>query len=144
LPQITPHEAFLYFDKTNNSMSQINSNFRQIEDQALSIRPKNVFIFTDMTLNNNVLYFLYRDINNTEFIDATKPFNPIIRYARNSNVSQNIKRSRYDVDSLVGHGIILGGGPGFASAHSLDIIFDELEKTFDKYLKLYLEDSGGS
>ncbi|KAF0451034.1 S1 family peptidase [Gigaspora margarita] len=321
LPQITPHEAFLYFDEANNSMSQINSNFGQIEDQALSIRPKNVFIYTDMKLNNNVLYFLYRDIDNTEFIDATKPFNPIIRYARNSNASQNIKRSRYDVDSrnlkvkvlggdglyndaacsvgfwainrfipdkfyiitsghcfvsfsdvsylpwgsrtpasyigpidvdmkypidfglvsldgeeviptfsirnddddqykeliviydtpvstvgghicksgykthlscgyvfglngiyvdetgngdtnliitnmhgsggdsggavfsfgspqnlhsVVGHGIILGGGPGFASAHSLDSIFDELEKIFNIHLKLYLEDSGGS
>ncbi|CAG8671414.1 42893_t:CDS:1 [Gigaspora margarita] len=80
LPQITSNEKFLYFNKANNSMSQIKFNFEQINVRADLIKPKQVFIYIDMLLNNNVLYFERSDINNTEFITAAKPFNPTIFY----------------------------------------------------------------
>ncbi|RIB22571.1 hypothetical protein C2G38_2173646 [Gigaspora rosea] len=63
--------------KANNSMSQIKFNCEQIKLQANLTEPKKVFIFTDMVANNIVLCFL----------DDNPP------------VSQNTKRSRYDVDS---------------------------------------------
>ncbi|KAF0498864.1 serine protease [Gigaspora margarita] len=62
-----------------------------------------------MVANNNVLYFLDVNIDNTEFINATNPFNPIIVYPGNPPVSQNTKRSRYDVDSPEIKIEVLGG-----------------------------------
>ncbi|CAG8671434.1 42894_t:CDS:2 [Gigaspora margarita] len=37
--------------------------------------------------------------------------------------------SPQNLHSVIGHGIIQCGGPGLASAHSLDTIFNELEKS---------------
>ncbi|CAG8488233.1 26255_t:CDS:1, partial [Gigaspora margarita] len=60
LPQINPYMDFLSFDKAENSMSlnQLEYNFDQITFEASSIRPKMTFIYTELGINNNVLYFL--------------------------------------------------------------------------------------
>ncbi|CAG8820629.1 12219_t:CDS:1, partial [Gigaspora margarita] len=92
LPQITPHKAFLFFKKTNNSMSLLKHNFYKISSIAQIIHPKRVLIYIGMEYNNVVLYFLGHNINNTEFIDAVKSFNPTIIYEGSSPPSQNIIR----------------------------------------------------
>ncbi|RIB00132.1 hypothetical protein C2G38_2130432 [Gigaspora rosea] len=109
LPQIKPFQDFLFFKKANHSMSQIKSNFEQIKLQIYLTEPKRVFIFSNMVDNNNFLFFLDGNHNNTEFINATKPFNPTIIYEDNPPVSQNTKRSRYDVDSRELKFKVLGG-----------------------------------
>ncbi|RIB26342.1 hypothetical protein C2G38_2138324 [Gigaspora rosea] len=109
LSQITPHEAFLYFKEANNSMSQIKSNFEQISLQASLIKPQKVYIYTDMLINNNVIYILDSNLNNTKFINAIKPFNPTIIHANNPPASQNITQSQYVVDSRGLEVEVLGG-----------------------------------
>ncbi|KAF0536688.1 S1 family peptidase [Gigaspora margarita] len=100
LPQINPHKDFLSFDKAENSMSlsQLIYNFDQIAFQASSIRPNQTIIYTDLESNNNVIYIFNRDINNSEFIEAIKPYNPKIIYENINSppVSQNITQLRRD------------------------------------------------
>ncbi|CAG8843263.1 11077_t:CDS:2, partial [Gigaspora margarita] len=101
LPQINPHKDFLSFDKAENSMSlsQLEYNFDQIAFEASSINPERTFIYTDLELNNNVLYFFNSGINNSEFIKATEPYNPKIIYENSSPASQNITQLRRDFNS---------------------------------------------
>ncbi|RIB21468.1 hypothetical protein C2G38_2243921 [Gigaspora rosea] len=99
LPQIKPHEAFLYFKKANNSMNLLKHNFDKISFITQIIHPKKVLIYIDMRYNNVVLYFLGHNINNTEFIDAVKSFNPTIIYEGSSPGSQNIIRPQHEYDS---------------------------------------------
>ncbi|RIB24248.1 hypothetical protein C2G38_2169069 [Gigaspora rosea] len=51
--------------------------------------------------------------------------------------------SPQNLHSVVGHGIIMGGGTGIAVVQLLDTIFNELE-ILSIYLKLYLKDSESS
>ncbi|KAF0469048.1 hypothetical protein F8M41_025663 [Gigaspora margarita] len=51
--------------------------------------------------------------------------------------------SPQNLDSVVGRGIIVGGGQGIIAAQSLNTIFIELE-TLSRYFKLYLGNSRGS
>ncbi|KAF0430804.1 S1 family peptidase [Gigaspora margarita] len=112
LPQIIPYKDFLYFIKANNSLSQMQHDFSGIKGLVQKIRPNQLFIYTDMEINNNVIYLLDRNFNNSEFIDATKPFNPTIiyrKYQKNLSVSQNLAQSRRDVDSRNLEVEVLGG-----------------------------------
>ncbi|KAF0536666.1 hypothetical protein F8M41_009065 [Gigaspora margarita] len=92
LPQINPYKDFLSFDKAENSMSlsQLEYNFDQIAFEVSSINPERTFIYTDLELNNNVLYFFNSGINNS----ATEPYNPKIIYENSSPASQNITQLR--------------------------------------------------
>ncbi|KAF0513448.1 hypothetical protein F8M41_017762 [Gigaspora margarita] len=65
-----------------------------------------------MKLNNNVIYIFNRTFNNSEFINATRPFNPTIIYGKdqeNPSFSQNLAQSRRDVDSRNLEVKVLGG-----------------------------------
>ncbi|CAG8822260.1 35703_t:CDS:1, partial [Gigaspora margarita] len=93
LHQIKPHENVLHFKQTNNSMSRLKYNFDQIVRQVNLIRPSLVIVYTDMLDNNNVIY-VPNITDYTEFINATKPFDPIIIDISNSSASQNLAQSR--------------------------------------------------
>ncbi|KAF0543778.1 hypothetical protein F8M41_003454 [Gigaspora margarita] len=100
LPQISPYVEFLNFTIANKSMSQIQSNFREISHQTNIIQPKDLYIYTDMENNINVIFLLDSEFNNTEFINAIKPFNPKIIHSgdhNNLHVSQNLAQSRRDI-----------------------------------------------
>ncbi|RIB11633.1 hypothetical protein C2G38_2103128 [Gigaspora rosea] len=93
-------------------MSQIQLNFNEISLLAEKFVPKLLFIYTDMEINNNVIYIFYKNINNSEFINAAKPFNPTIIYdedQKNPSVSQNLAQSRRDFDSRSLEVKVLGG-----------------------------------
>ncbi|KAF0430803.1 hypothetical protein F8M41_005470 [Gigaspora margarita] len=112
LTQIKPYKDFLCFRRADNSMSQIQHNFNEISLLANRLRPKKLFIYTDMKVNNNVLLIFNESVNNSEFINAIKPFNPTIIYHKgqeNPPVSQNLAQSRRDVDSYDLEVRVLGG-----------------------------------
>ncbi|KAF0430806.1 S1 family peptidase [Gigaspora margarita] len=112
LPQIIPYKDFLYFNKAYNSLSQMQHDFSGIKFLVYQLRPKRLFIYTDMEINNNVIYIIDRNFNNSEFIDATRPFNPTIifhKFQKNPSVSQNLAQSRRDVDSHNLEVKVLGG-----------------------------------
>ncbi|RIB22803.1 hypothetical protein C2G38_2033294 [Gigaspora rosea] len=98
LPQIKPNEDFLSFKEANNSMSLLKSNFEQILHQADLIRPPLVVIYTDMVDNNNVIY-VPNITSYTEFLDATKPFDPIV-IEINPSASQNLAQSRRNINLI--------------------------------------------
>ncbi|RIB25059.1 hypothetical protein C2G38_2068349 [Gigaspora rosea] len=93
-------------------MSQIQLNLDEISLLAYKLVPKLLFIYTDMEINNNVIYIFEKNINNSEFINATKPLNPTIIYdedQENPSVSQNLAQSRRDFDSRNLEVKVLGG-----------------------------------
>ncbi|CAG8772440.1 24372_t:CDS:2, partial [Gigaspora margarita] len=101
---------------------------------------RGALIYTNMELNNIVIYFFDTLINHTEFINAVEPFNPEIIYASTQSFLQNmIRPRRRDVNSrdlvvkvsggdgvyneAVGvHGIVVTVGPGISAVQSLDTI----------------------
>ncbi|RIB14889.1 hypothetical protein C2G38_2143834 [Gigaspora rosea] len=110
LPKINPYEDFLYFFKTNNSMSRMKYNFDKIAAITQSFKPKDVLIYIDMSLNNVVVYLfnaLY--FNNTKYINAVDPFNPSIIYEYTPSVPQNLLRPQHDARFL---NIRILGGDG--------------------------------
>ncbi|RIB12532.1 hypothetical protein C2G38_2249439 [Gigaspora rosea] len=99
LPQINPYNNSLYFIEANNSLSQLKNNFGEISFLSKLKHAKNLYILTDMEYNNIVLYFFDRNDNNSEFLDAVKPFNPTIFYFDEEETPQPIIRPRRDVDN---------------------------------------------
>ncbi|KAF0555595.1 S1 family peptidase [Gigaspora margarita] len=99
LPQIKPYNNSLYFEEANNSLSQLKNNFAEIFWLSKLKHAKNLYILTDMEYNNIVLNFFNRKDNNTEFLDAVKPFNPTIFYFDGEETPPTIIRPRRDVDN---------------------------------------------
>ncbi|CAG8566955.1 31412_t:CDS:2 [Gigaspora margarita] len=115
LPQITPYNHSLDFKEVNNSLNKLKNNFGEISWLSKIKHAKNLYILTDMEYNNIVLYFFNRNDNNTEFLDAAKPFNPAIFYFDGEETPQTIIRPR-----LVLHGIHVAGGAGLSVAEELE------------------------
>ncbi|RIB22790.1 hypothetical protein C2G38_2293809 [Gigaspora rosea] len=109
LPQINSYKDFLHFEKANNSISQIYLNFGEIIHITQSMRPQGVIVYIDMSINNNVLYILHSEIDNTEFINAVEPFNPSIIYEDPPPAPQNIIQSQLNDDFNSVELRILGG-----------------------------------
>ncbi|KAF0550181.1 hypothetical protein F8M41_024928 [Gigaspora margarita] len=108
LPQIKPIESFLSFKEASNSMSRLQYNFDQIVQQVNLIRPPLVIVYTDMIDNNNVIY-VPNVASYTEFLDATKPFDPIVIDISDPSSSQNLAQSRRNVNPRSFKVKVLGG-----------------------------------
>ncbi|RIB22802.1 hypothetical protein C2G38_2033293 [Gigaspora rosea] len=74
-------------------MSRLKYNFDQIIQQVNLIRPPLVIVYTDMIDNNNVIY-VPNITSYTEFLDATKPYDPIVIDISDPSASQKLAQSR--------------------------------------------------
>ncbi|KAF0557221.1 S1 family peptidase [Gigaspora margarita] len=100
LPQISPYNKSLYFENVTDSIEQLKYSLQEITLIADSYDVRGALIYTNMELNNIVIYFFDTLINHTEFINAVEPFNPEIIYASTQSFSQNmIRPRRRDVNS---------------------------------------------
>ncbi|KAF0486343.1 hypothetical protein F8M41_022658 [Gigaspora margarita] len=96
LPQINPFINPLHFKPANNSLIQLKNNFDEIYSLSRIKFAKNLYILTDMEYNNIVLYFFDSHDNNTEFLNAVKPFNPIIFYLNGEDFT-NYNNSKREI-----------------------------------------------
>ncbi|RIB24486.1 hypothetical protein C2G38_2168436 [Gigaspora rosea] len=96
LPEIHSYRDLLTFLPASNSLYQLSFVFEQIIQLANLKMHIEFFIYVDIKLNNVVIYLLQSesDKRNKEFIDATKPYNPIIFYE--NTASPIMKRQKRD------------------------------------------------
>ncbi|KAF0553921.1 hypothetical protein F8M41_019764 [Gigaspora margarita] len=79
LPEIHPYRDLLTFLPASNSLYQLSFVFEQIIQLAKAKNAYRVYLYVDIRLNNVVIYLSQNesDKRNKEFIDATKPYNPL-------------------------------------------------------------------
>ncbi|KAF0377778.1 S1 family peptidase [Gigaspora margarita] len=144
LPQIKPYNNSLYFKEANNSLSQLKNNFVEITWLSKLKHAKNLYILTDMEYNNIVLYFFDKQDNNTEFLNAVKPFNPTIFYFNQEETPQTRIRPRRDVNNSKReiNSKLLSGDGIYNSANSGHCSVGFWAENIDKQDPLYIITAG--
>ncbi|RIB22835.1 hypothetical protein C2G38_2033274 [Gigaspora rosea] len=115
LPEVQPYVDLLNFTIVDNPTDKLSDSFEQIVKLAKEKNAVDVYLYVDISLNNIVIYLEQNqsDSKNSEFINATDQYNPILIYQppdppntkQQSAMKLNNDRRQVEKDILCGEGI---------------------------------------